>query len=51
MGEIKGACRDLVGRQRERSHQKELSVDGSLILQIIFKIWMGRHKLDLFGCD
>jgi len=39
MGGRRGACSALVGSLRERHHLEDLDVDGSIILQWIFKKW------------
>ena len=39
MGEERGACRVLVGKQRERDHWGDLGVDGWIILGWISRRW------------
>jgi len=39
MGAIRGGFSHLVGIRKERNHQEELSVDESVILQMIFENW------------
>jgi hypothetical protein len=38
-GEIKDACRDLVGKPEGRKHLVGRGVDGMIILKLIFEKW------------
>jgi len=39
MGDNRGAYRGLAGNIRKRDHVEDLSVDGKIILKIIFNNW------------
>jgi hypothetical protein len=39
MGERRGACRDLVGKPKERDHFEDLDKDWRIILKCNYKNW------------
>jgi hypothetical protein len=41
VGKRRGAYRDLVGRLEGRDHLGDLSIDGTIILKLIFSKWDG----------
>jgi hypothetical protein len=42
MGERRGACKILVGKQKESDHLEDLGIDGMIILILFLKYKMGR---------
>jgi hypothetical protein len=41
MGERRGTCRVLMGKPEGKDQCKDLGVDGSILLKLLFKKWDG----------